>query len=302
MPGSGRRILATFAVIISLASLAACSPIKLLNASSPSRHYERTADIPYGDGARQRLDVYVPKALENPAPMVVFFYGGGWREGSKANYEFVASSLTEAGIVVVIPDYRLFPAVEFPAFVDDGAAAAAWALDNADRLGADPDRVFVMGHSAGAHIAALLALDASYLGARNVSRQPFAGLIGLSGPYDFLPIEGGYLERVFPEASRASSQPINFVTDGAPPTLLVHGSDDRTVWPRNSRNLADRLREQSVDVTLTLYDDVGHARVVAALAPPLDFLAHTLDDTRQFIVKTTRSRDDADDSRVYGSR
>lgn len=288
-------------VVLSLLLMAACSPLKLLNASSPSRHFEQTADIAYGDDPRQRLDVYVPRELAVHAPMVVFFYGGGWRDGKKANYEFVASSLTEAGIVVVIPDYRLFPDVTFPDFVDDGAAAAAWALENASRLGADPERIFVMGHSAGAHIAAMLALDDNYLGDHKHARQPFAGLIGLSGPYDFLPLEDGYLQQVFPEASRPASQPINFVTGKAPPTLLIHGGADNTVWPRNSRNLADKLRKENVDVTLTIYDDVGHARVVAALAPPLDFLSPTLDDTRQFIMRTTLAREPAEPAGAGGT-
>ncbi len=298
----GRRLVVTSAILSSLLCLAACSPIRLLNASSPSDHYERTADIPYGDDARQKLDVYVPHDLDAPAPMVVFFYGGGWRDGSKANYEFVASSLTEAGIVVVLPDYRVFPDVEFPAFVDDGAAAAAWALGNANKLGADPDRVFVMGHSAGAHIAAMLALDGRYLDAHGVTHQPFAGLIGLSGPYDFLPIQSGYLQRVFPESSRAASQPINFVTAGAPPTLLVHGADDNTVWPRNSRNLADALRGHDVDVTLAIYDGVGHARVVAALAPAVDFLARTRDDTRRFIARKAGTAKNPGDARAHAAR
>ncbi|MDX1517796.1 MAG: alpha/beta hydrolase [Woeseiaceae bacterium] len=270
--------------------LAACSPIRLLNATSPSRHYEHTADVPYGAGARQRLDVYVPKQLSGPAPLVVFFYGGGWKEGSKRNYEFVASALTDAGYVVVIPDYRLYPDVAFPAFVDDGAAAVAWAAANADRLGADADNLFVMGHSAGAHIAALLALDERYLASHGYRPSELAGLIGLSGPYDFLPIEGGYLLDVFPEETRARSQPVNFVTAAAAPALLIHGTDDTTVRPTNSDSLAQRLRDVDVPVTLKTYDDVGHARVVAALAPSFDFLSQTLEDSRSFIASVVAER------------
>lgn len=271
-------------------SLVACSPIGVLNSASPSGHFERMANIRYGDLPRQVLDVYVPKSVAAPAPMVVFFYGGGWRDGSKDDYEFVASALTEAGHIVVIADYRLFPEVVFPTFVEDSALATAWALDNVARLGADPRRVFVMGHSAGAHIAALLALDPSYLATAGIAGQPFAGLIGLSGPYDFLPIESGYLLEVFPENLRARSQPVNFVSSDAPRTLLIHGNDDSTVLPANSRSLATALATAGIDVTSTFYDDVGHVRVVVALAPPLSFLSATLDDSIAFINETPASR------------
>lgn len=266
--------------------LTACSPIAILNSASPSRHFDRVADIPYGDQPRQLLDVYVPKSLKSPAPMVIFFYGGGWRDGSKSDYEFVASSLTDVGNIVVIADYRLFPDVVFPAFVEDSAVATAWALSNAKRLGADPAQVFLMGHSAGAHIAALLALDRDYLFDVGITNPPFAGLIGLSGPYDFLPIESGYLLDVFPENLRAKSQPVNFASAAAPRTLLIHGTDDSTVRPANSRRLAEVLKSAGVDVQTSYYDDVGHARVVVALAPPLNFVSSTLDDSIAFIADT----------------
>ncbi|MBT8083856.1 MAG: alpha/beta hydrolase [Woeseia sp.] len=266
-------------------TISACSPIALLNVSSSSSHYDKTENVAYGDGPRQQLDVYKPNTTVDAAPMVIFFYGGGWRDGDKADYEFVASALTEAGIVVVVPDYRLFPDITFPAFVEDGAMAVNWALDNAERLGVDRSQVFAMGHSAGAHIAALLVLDKRYLSSQNFGGQPFAGLIGLSGPYDFLPLQNGYLQDVFPQALRDASQPINFVTTDAPTTLLIHGTDDTTVLPKNSHNLAEKLQAQGVQTTLKFYDDVGHARVVAALAPKLQFLASTMNDTKEFILR-----------------
>lgn len=297
-----RRLALWFIGTLSLAAVAGCGPITLLNASSPSRHYDRQADIAYGANVRQRLDVYKPKKLDVPAPMVIFFYGGGWRDGDKAKYEFVASSLTAAGMVTVIPDYRLYPEVEFPVFVEDGARATAWAFENAERLGANTDQIFVMGHSAGAHIASLLAFDQRYLDAEDVTAQALAGFIGLSGPYDFLPIQRGYLENVFPESSRSESQPIRFVTASAPPSLLIHGTDDRTVLPKNSRNLAAKLGGAHVEVVAKYYEDVGHARVVAALAPPFDFLANTLNDTREFIKKTTAGSSRSMDPLAQSSR
>jgi acetyl esterase/lipase len=274
-----------FALLLLLPVITGCSAFDLLNTASPSRHYALLANQAYGTLPRQQLDVYRPERMEpsGAAPLVVFFYGGGWKDGDKADYEFVASSLTRAGFVVMIPDYRLYPEVRFPEFVADGAAALAWGMDNAARFGADPGQVFVMGHSAGAHIAALLALDPRYLAGEGARSGALAGLIGLSGPYDFLPIEGGYLADLFPESRRAESQPIAYAGGGGPPTLLIHGTEDDTVWPRNSERLAAALRAADVPVTLELYEDVGHARVVATLAPPLRFLAATLDDCTAFI-------------------
>jgi acetyl esterase/lipase len=140
-----------------------------------------------------------------------------------------------------------------------------------------------MGHSSGAHIAGMLASDGRFLAERKISTRELAGFIGLSGPYDFLPIESSYLLDVFPEDNRAASQPINFVTADAPPTLLIHGANDDIVVPANSESLAQQLAEHGVDVTLKLYEGAGHARIVVALAPALEFTQSTLEDSRQFL-------------------
>ncbi len=234
--------------------------------------------------------MYRPETRLPSAPLVVFFYGGGWRRGDKDNYEFVASALTEAGITVVIPDYRLFPDVTFPAFVEDAAAAVAWSVRNAGNLGVSTDAVFLMGHSAGAHIASLVALDRSYLARASDSEVSIRAWVGLSGPYDFLPIEWSYLQEVFPEPLREQSQPVNFVTSGAPPALLIHGTDDSTVRIDNSLSLLNRLHAEGVAARLERYEDVGHIGVMLALAPPLDFMADTLQDSRDFILEALGRR------------
>ena len=274
------------------ASLGGCSPLTMLSAVSPSGHYERVADLQYGDKERQYLDVYKPMAGATAAPLVVYFYGGGWNDGDKAEFEFVASSLTRAGLVVAIPDYRLYPDVVFPTFVEDSAKATAWIMSNAHRYGADSDKTYLMGHSAGGQIAALLALDDRFLARVDADSGEVVGLIGLSGPYDFLPLrEDNYLKAVFPVATREESQAINYVSADAPPTLLIHGGDDDIVEPGNSERLAAQLRSFDVPVTLKNYAGVGHGRIVVALAPPLDFIAATLDDCIAFI----RSRDNSED-------
>ena len=271
----------TIAIVLAAALLSGCGPLTAVNALSPSEHYVQLADQAYGDAPRQRLDVYRPAAGAEDSPVVVFFYGNGWRKASKANFEFVASSLTRAGIVVLIPDYRSYPEVAFPVFVEDGARAVAWAGRNLDGLADGQRPLFLMGHSAGAQIAALLALDKHYLD--DVGAPPLAGFIGLSGPYDFLPLEPGYMQEVFPEETRPASQPINFVSAQAPRTLLIHGTSDERVLPEHSERLAAALEAEGVPVTLKLYEDTGHARVVVALAPPLQFVADTMADTIDFI-------------------
>jgi acetyl esterase/lipase len=262
--------------------------------TSPNSNYELVADVQYGALNRQRLDIYCAATPAENAALILFFYGGGWDEGERSNYEFVASGLTGHGHNVVIADYRLFPEVQFPAFVEDAALSIDW-ISNQNRVcGQSTKRFFIMGHSAGAHIAALLALDKRYSDRLTWRIGQIEGLIGLSGPYDFLPLEDGYLVDVFPETQRDASQPIRFVSSAAPPTLLIHGTDDSTVDIGNSTLLADALRNAGVAVTLRKYDGVGHARTVATIAPPLDRFSDTLADVLDFIEGTRASHRESD--------
>jgi len=285
MPGSRTPVFRPGLLVVLLAGVVTvgCGPTTAINALSPSGHYTEQAGQAYGDDPRQQLDLYRPTSVAADAPVVVFFYGNGWREAARADFEFVGSALAEDGIIVVVPDYRAYPEVSFPAFVEDGAAAVRWAMDNIDGVADGVRPLYLMGHSAGAHIAAMLSLDPQYLAAVADPPPPLAGFIGLSGPYDFLPLDEGYLQQVFPEDTRPQSQPIEFVSAAAPRTLLVHGTDDKRVLPEHSQRLAQRLEEEGVPVTLRLYDGTGHVRVVAALAPPLQFIADTLDDVVAFI-------------------
>jgi dipeptidyl aminopeptidase/acylaminoacyl peptidase len=174
--------------------------------------------------------------------------------------------------------------------VEDGAAAVAWVVAHAAEHGWDGDGLYLAGHSAGAHIAALLAADARYLEAAGVSRSVVDAFVGLSGPYDFLPLGEGYLREVFPEALRERSQPINFVDEAMAPSLLLHGGDDEVVEPGNSERLAARLRGAGVPVDLVLYPDVGHAAVAAALLPGLSYLADTEGDVLEFLERREEER------------
>jgi acetyl esterase/lipase len=277
------------AALAPLASLVAtaCSPVGLLNAMAPDEGIVSQTDIPYGPGARQRLDVYRPAPARDKAgrhPVVVFFYGGGWEDGDRAVYRFVGATLAACGVVTIIPDYRVYPDVTFPAFMEDAAQAVAWTRRHIGEFAGDPDRLFIMGHSAGAQIATLLVFDREYLQAAGIA-SPVAGVIGLAGPYDFLPLRSSTLKAIFgPESEWMRSQPIAYVTPGAPRMLLLAGSDDTTVDPGNTERLAARARAAGNSVTATVYPAVGHRALIGAISNQLTFLAPVRRDVLDFIA------------------
>jgi acetyl esterase/lipase len=246
--------------------------------------YDRSDDIAYGPDQRQTLDVYVPDGESGvPRPVVVFFHGGGWSRGSKDIYRFVGSALAEKGAITVIANYRLTPEVRFPVFVEDAASAVAWTFRNIADHGGDPARIFLMGHSAGAHISALLALDPRYLARDGIDTAQLAGVIGLSGPYDFA-ITAPALESVFGKpADPADTQPVRFVRADAPPVLLLHGTADRLCRYEQSIRLAERLTAAGGQAEVKLYPDRDHTDTVAALSTIRRTRAPTLEDVAAFI-------------------
>ncbi len=253
--------------------------------------HKRRTDIAYGTDPQQQLDVYLPDGeAVSPRPLVVFFYGGRWETGDKAEYRFVGAALAALGYVAVLPNYRHYPRVKMPGFMDDAARGALWALEHAAELGADPGRFFLMGHSAGAHMAALVTLDRRYFLATGGPVPHITGVIGLSGPYDFLPLTDPDLKDMFgPAALYPQSQPINFVRADAPPMLVVQGLKDDAVWPKNAINLAAALRAKGVPVTLKLYPKVSHADTIAALSIPARGRAPTLADIEAFVSRPPSS-------------
>jgi len=276
---------------IALAGLSAlvtgCTRLGFLAANVPAAFgsYTRHTNIAYGADPQHRLDVYVPDgAAGAPRPVVVFWHGGRWRFGDKADYRFVGAALAESGYVAVVANYRHYPQVKMPGFMDDAARAALWAVAHAGEFGGDRGRLYLMGHSAGAHLAALVTLNTGYFAATGQPVPRIAGVIGLSGPYDFLPLLEPDVQDMFgPPQIYPQSQPINFVRADAPPMLLVHGLSDDTVRPKNSRNLAAALSALGAPVTLKLYPKVSHADTVAALTTLLRGRAPTLADITAFI-------------------
>ncbi|MDQ4088626.1 MAG: alpha/beta hydrolase [Pseudomonadota bacterium] len=238
-------------------------------------------DQPYGDHVRQRLDLYAPRrAGGGKLPVIVFFYGGSWNSGVKEGYGFAGRALAAQGFLVAIPDYRLVPEVRFPAFVEDGAAAVRWLVANAPSHGGDPERIVLIGHSAGAYNAAMLALDPRWLAP---ARARVKGLIGLAGPYRFHPHSGAAIRSAFGNHRPfGATQPIAFAAAGAPPALLLHGARDRTVSPGNSRDLASRLSSAGVEAEAKIYPELGHVSIVTAIALPFRGQAPVLADAAEF--------------------
>jgi acetyl esterase/lipase len=272
------------------ALLGACSPLRAFNAVVPQDRggvaVERGS--PFGSHARQRVDIYRSRswrAGQKALPIIVFLYGGSWQDGERGGYAFAARGFADAGFLVAVPDYRLVPEVRFPAFLEDAAAAVRWVRANAARLGGDPDRIVLVGHSAGAYNAAMLALDERWLGA---DRQAVRGLVGLGGPYDFLPLDIPVTIAAFgQERDLERTQPITFASAGDPPTLLLHGALDTTAYPRNSERLANLLRAAGVDARVKLYPKVGHVGIVTALARPFRGRAPVLRDVVAFAREVT---------------
>lgn len=277
-------------VVLMLGACAVRRPVDLINALTPRSTFSLTSGIAYGEGARHMLDVYqpakqarrMPKDGQRP-PIIVFFYGGSWQSGNRSDYLFVGEALASRGFVVVVPDYRTYPETIFPGFIDDGAAAVRWAHDHASELGADPSRLFLMGHSAGAQIIALLATDAHFLAARQMSKKDIAGVIGLAGPYDFLPLRDATLKRIFPEAQRTASQPIHFVRGDEPPMWLGVGKADMIVDPGNTTRFAARLQASGDKVEVRRYPGIGHILLIGAMGAPMRWIAPVLDDVATFI-------------------
>ncbi|MEO8811650.1 MAG: alpha/beta hydrolase [Caulobacteraceae bacterium] len=246
-------------------------------------------DIAYDTGPRRRLDVYFPKTAQTGAPIAVFIYGGSWQSGDKGFYRFVGKVLASRGIVTVIPDYRVYPEVRYPAFLRDNAEAVAFARTHAAEWGADPHRLILIGHSAGAYDAAMLALDPRWLGAVGLDpARDIAAVVGLAGPYDFLPLRDETLKIIFgPEDQRKDTQPIDHVDGRAPPILLLAGSADTVVDPGNATRLAAAITARGGAARARLYPGVGHVGMIVDILAPFRGRARVLDDLLSFIADRT---------------
>jgi acetyl esterase/lipase len=279
------------AAAVALLLTAGCRASEFLIANAPNSlsHLDRHLDLPYGTDPRQRLDVIAPRQAAD-RPVVIFWYGGSWIEGSKADYRFVGTALAKQGFVVIIPDYRLYPQVTFPAFEEDGARAIAWAEQHAAQYGGDPTHLVLMGHSAGGHTAAFLAFNHAFLTRFGADCRDIVGLVGLSGTYVFVP-DSDILRAAFPPPYGDNDwQPIKFVDAQAPPTLLLHGMADREVLPQEAVELRAALATAHVPVQLELFAHRRHADTVASFAEITRWRTPALNDTVAFIRRVTATR------------
>lgn len=271
----GRRLtgmLAGFAVAILLAlSAGACSSFAgPLNALFiPDDGYRLEEGIGYGPDTRQKLDVYIPVEASGKREVAVFFYGGSWKSGDRADYRFIGEAFTSRGFVTVIPDYRLYPEVRFPAFVGDGAEATAWVQANIDAFGGDPERIFLVGHSAGGHIAAMLSVAPAFLREAKADPAAIRGFVGLAGPYAFDPDKYDSIRPVFQgPRTEMPSQPVAHVDGDEPPMLLLHGGDDSTVNASNMYALARDVSRADGTATALEVANTGHIGLLLSLAKP----------------------------------
>ena len=262
-------------------ALAACSPLGAINAFVRTDTYRATEGVAYGPLPRQKLDVFTPIGAAPAAgwPVVVFFYGGFWISGERADYKFVGEALAQRGVLTLVADYRLYPEATYPAFLEDSALALAYGLAQARALGGDPKRVFVMGHSAGGYNAAMLAIQPRWLAATGHAPGELRGWIGLAGAYEFFPLEAGSPARpVFHHPDYpAHAQPIDEVTASSPKAFLAVPVNDKVVSPqRSTLAMAAKLRATGVPVELHVVEGVSHSLLIGSFARPLRGLAPAL--------------------------
>lgn len=264
-----------------LLALAGCSGAQILNATIPRGGYTLHKDIAYGDAPLQKLDIYVPD--KNNGCTVLFFYGGSWQTGSKDMYLFAGQAFASLGCVTAVADYRRYPAVSYPVFVEDSARAAVWVHNHIAAYGGDAGNFFLAGHSAGAYNAMMLAANTSFLRAAGGKAAWIKGVIGIAGPYDFLPMSDPKIIALFSTAKDTDTQPVTYVHKGMPPVFLATGDKDTDVLPRNSIRLKAKLEKSGNKARLHTYPGIDHVGIITSLAPLFRARTTLLQDIDAFI-------------------
>lgn len=238
-----------------------------------------------------KLDIWAPDIkAKAKLPVLVFFYGGGWHSGERGHYGFVGRAYAAKGFVVVMADYRKVPQVRFPQFNKDGANAVRWVQDNIEKFGGDARRVSLAGHSAGAYIAMILTLDQRYLRDAGVTPGFVRATLGLAGPYDFLPFDSVRSINAFGQwPTPIETQPIAFVRADAPPIMVLTGTNDDTVKPRNAILMARKLRETGTLAEFKAYPGLNHEDLIMAVSKPFRGKGSVLDDSSMFLLENSRA-------------
>jgi acetyl esterase/lipase len=275
-----RRILC--AVLLSLCATGESS-INHNKVAEPFDDLRVTRNEAYAPGDRHGLDIYAPRGTGGPRPVIVFFYGGGWTSGAKADYAWVGATLARRGYVAIVPDYQLYPQAHWPQFLEDCAAAVRWARDHAVTYGGDPSALLLMGHSAGAYNALALAIDRRWLARVGMdSRRDLKAMVGLSGPYTMEP--NGSLEQAIFDVKNGYTEPIDHADGQSPPLLLMIGDKDRTALPANSDEVAARVRRLGGAAEVIHYPLLGHNDTLDALGDVLGQTAPVMNDIADFLT------------------
>lgn len=278
------KILSGFIALV----LTGCSQVGAGVANIPASFgdSEIKHDIAYGAEPWQKLDIYIPaQEIKKPLPVIMFFYGGRWTDGSKDIYKFVGDAFGKKGYIVVIADYSKYPNVKFPAFVEDGAKAVAWTYKNIEKYNGNPDKLFVSGHSSGAHVGSMIVADERYLKAEGLSPDIITAFAGLAGPYDFVPDAPDLKDMFGPPENYPLMQATTFINGKEPPMLLLWGAKDEAVWKRNIDLFSAKIRKEGGVVEVKIYPDLNHVGIISSLTWFLRSKAPVLDDVDNFFKK-----------------
>lgn len=260
--------------------------ISLANLPSKFSDHNIVKNQAYGDQDWQKLDIFIPEKVKDDnlvsLPVIVFFYGGRWTDGSKEMYAFVGQALANQGYVTVLADYSKYPNVKFPTFVEDGAKAIAWTYRHISQYGGDPKQLFVSGHSSGAHIGALITADESYLAAENLSSNIINAFAGLAGPYDFVRKAPDLKDMFGPPDNFPNMVVSNFIDGTEPPMLLMWGDKDEAVWRRNIDLLTEKILKKQGRVKRIIYPNVDHVGIISGLTWFLPKKAPVINDINTF--------------------
>lgn len=281
-----RRPLTIIGLLMLAIGLSACKATTLINALTPRGDFDLKKNVPYGDNPRQQLDIYTPTARTMKSAIIVFVHGGSWADGDKKQYLFVGQAFAEMGYLTVIPNYRLYPEVKFPDFIDDIALATSRLKDLLpENKCPDPHNIILVGHSAGAHTVAMLATDPKYL-QRNKAEIKLQTWIGMAGPYN-LPLDHPMVVDKFTTVkNNTDANPVNLATADVAPALLLHGEKDETAYPKHTRELSERLQQLGVPVVTHIYPDTNHTKIVGGLAKNLRFLNPVYTDIENYLTET----------------
>lgn len=282
-------------LFFSLASLSACTGIALfvVNTSASLNHQSRVIrDLAYGEHKRQKLDVYLPKTADEPNPVLVFVHGGSWQYGSKNEYYFLGKAFASHGFTVVIVNYRLYPEVKFPEFVRDLARALKWTRGHIAKYRGDPQKIFLMGHSAGAYTVGLIGFDESHLRAVGGDQNWIRGMVALAGPYVFLPLKKKPIDQIFQhKGPHFRLLPAHHVDGHEPPILFLHGRDDRTVEVRQTITMAKKIREKGGFSRTIIYSHASHAAIIGRAAGILrSRKIPVVEDVSRFVKEVLQER------------